>query len=66
MTSPTARIHFLEGERILLARHLRTVATRHIARAAAAELAERQSDLLDQGLEETFPASDPVSIIHLS
>lgn len=25
--------------------------------------AKRQNDLLDHGLEETFPASDPVSIV---
>lgn len=27
-----------------------------------AERKERQSDLLDEGLQETFPASDPVSV----
>ena len=27
---------------------------------------ERQSELLDEGLEETFPASDPVSAKHIT
>ena len=27
---------------------------------------ERQEDLLDEGLEETFPASDPVSAKHIT
>lgn len=26
----------------------------------------RQDDLLDEGIEETFPASDPVSVKHIS
>ena len=30
-----------------------------------AERAKRQSDLLDEALEETFPASDPVSVIRI-
>jgi len=30
-----------------------------------ADKARRQSDLLDEGLQETFPASDPVSIIRI-
>jgi len=36
-------------------------------RQAASLLArhQRQSDLLDEALLETFPASDPVSIVHL-
>jgi hypothetical protein len=29
------------------------------------DLARRQSQLLDEGLEETFPASDPVSIVRV-
>lgn len=27
---------------------------------------EREDDLLDEGLEETFPASDPVSAKHIT
>ena len=27
---------------------------------------KRQSELLDEGLEETFPASDPVSAKHIT
>jgi hypothetical protein len=30
-----------------------------------AERARRQNQLLDEGLKETFPASDPVSIAHV-
>ena len=29
------------------------------------ERARRQDDLLDEALKETFPASDPVSVVHL-
>jgi len=32
----------------------------------ARELAERQSELLDEALQETFPASDPVSVVRLT
>jgi hypothetical protein len=32
---------------------------------SGAERARRQSQLLDEGLEETFPASDPVSIVRV-
>lgn len=28
--------------------------------------ADREDDLLDEGLEETFPASDPVSAKHIT
>ena len=28
--------------------------------------ADRQEDLLDEGVEETFPASDPVSVKHIT
>ena len=27
--------------------------------------AQHQSDLLDEGLKETFPASDPVSVVRI-
>ena len=30
------------------------------------ERAKRQNELLDEALQETFPASDPVSIVQLS
>jgi hypothetical protein len=33
---------------------------------AQAEQARRQSELLDEALMETFPASDPVSVFHLT
>ena len=33
--------------------------------ASAIARHQRQSDLLDEALLETFPASDPVSIVHL-
>ena len=33
--------------------------------ARDAERAKRQNDLLDEGLRETFPASDPVSVVRL-
>ena len=29
------------------------------------DAAQRQSDLLDEGLKETFPASDPVSVVRI-
>jgi len=32
----------------------------------ARELADRQSELLDEALQETFPASDPVSVVRLT
>ena len=32
---------------------------------SAAERKKHQSDLLDEGLRETFPASDPVSVIQV-
>jgi hypothetical protein len=32
---------------------------------SGAERARRQSQLHDEGLEETFPASDPVSIVRV-
>ena len=32
---------------------------------AVSESVRRQSQLLDEGLEETFPASDPVSIVRV-
>ena len=32
----------------------------------AKELAKRQSELLDEALQETFPASDPVSVVRLT
>jgi hypothetical protein len=34
-----------------------------VAVARRRDRAKRQNDLLDEGLKETFPASDPVSII---
>ena len=43
-------------------------ATRSLTQADAARATERsrrQSELLDEGLQETFPASDPVSIVRL-
>ncbi len=33
---------------------------------AAADLRARQERLLDEGLEETFPASDPVAVMRLA
>ena len=33
---------------------------------ADAETHQRQEDLLDEGIEETFPASDPVSVKHIT
>ena len=33
--------------------------------SAAAQRARRQSDLLDEALLETFPASDPVSVVRV-
>ena len=33
---------------------------------AGAKTQEREDDLLDEGLEETFPASDPVSAKHIT
>ena len=33
--------------------------------AAEAGRAQRQSELLDEGLKETFPASDPVSVVRI-
>lgn len=34
----------------------------HAHALTSAERKQRQSDLLDEGLKETFPASDPVSV----
>ena len=34
----------------------------HAHALSSAERKQRQSDLLDEGLKETFPASDPVSV----
>lgn len=31
----------------------------------SSERARRESDLLDEALEETFPASDPVSVVRV-
>ncbi|MDD3838522.1 MAG: hypothetical protein WCY15_08465 [Phenylobacterium sp.] len=31
-----------------------------------ADLKQRQERLLDEGLEETFPASDPVAVVRLT
>ena len=36
---------------------------RLVRRLSEAERKERQSDLLDEALQETFPASDPVSVV---
>lgn len=33
--------------------------------AAETGRAQRQSELLDEGLMETFPASDPVSVVRI-
>lgn len=33
---------------------------------ADADTKDREDDLLDEGLEETFPASDPVSAKHIT
>lgn len=35
-------------------------------RRPGANLKERQDRLLDEGLEETFPASDPVAVVRLT
>jgi hypothetical protein len=34
--------------------------------AAEEDLRARQEQLLDEGLEETFPASDPVAVMRLT
>ena len=42
-----------------------TESTRQARDVSAAERRRRQSELLDEGLIETFPASDPVSVVRL-
>ena len=38
----------------------------HVAKDRPGKAAPGQEDRLDEGLEETFPASDPVSSHHIS
>jgi len=35
------------------------------SRESREDRARRQNELLDEGLDETFPASDPVSVVRL-
>ena len=41
-------------------------AAERLEEKAEAGSKEREDDLLDEGLEETFPASDPVSAKHIT
>ena len=46
---------------------MKTVRTkREPRRTADQSKKEHQDDLLDEGIEESFPASDPVSVKHIT
>lgn len=62
MTTPDRTNHPTDAEKAFGAHAKSERASAKKADAQSAPARKHREDLLDEGLEETFPASDPVSI----